>query len=164
MLTTSDSESDLPVFPLLEPASRYNSHEFLYNYFSMQQYLPDAHVTKLLLDSAHDATAYYDYCRDHGIQPFIDFNDRCGRPPIYKDNFTIDNDGVPICKERFRMHGDGAETAKGRTKFKCPKMSLAGGSPSYTCDHPCSDAAYGRTVHLVLKDNSRFLNYPPRKQ
>ncbi len=61
MLTASDSESDLPVFPLLGPASRHDSHGFLYNWFSMQQYLPEAHVSKLLLDSAHDAMAYYEY-------------------------------------------------------------------------------------------------------
>ena len=35
MLTASDSESDLPVFPLLGPASRHDSHGFLYNWFSM---------------------------------------------------------------------------------------------------------------------------------
>ena len=149
MLTASDSESDLPVFPLLGPASRHDSHGFLYNYFSMRQFLPQAYVSKLLLDSAHDAMAYYKYCRDHGIQPFIDLNDKCGRPPVYKDDFTIGNDGVPICKEGFRMRRDGTETSKGRTKFKCPKISFAGGSPACTCEHPCSDAAYGRTVHLV---------------
>ena len=57
-LTASDSENDLPVIPFLGPASRHDSHGFLYNWFSMQQYLPDVHVTKLLLDSAHDAMAY----------------------------------------------------------------------------------------------------------
>lgn len=162
MLTASDSESDLPVFPLLGPASRHDSHGFLYNYFSMLQFLPEAHVSKLLLDSAHDAMAYYEYCRDHDIQPFIDLNGKGGRPPVYKDDFTIDNDGVPICKEGFRMRRDGTETAKGRTKFKCPRISFAGGSPACTCEHPCSDAAYGRTVHLVLKDNPRLFNDPPR--
>lgn len=63
MLTASDSENDLPVFPFLSPASRHDSHEFLYNWFSMKQLLPDAVVKKLLLDSAHDAMPYYDYCK-----------------------------------------------------------------------------------------------------
>ena len=31
MLTASDSENDLPVFPFLSPASRHDSHGFLYN-------------------------------------------------------------------------------------------------------------------------------------
>ena len=34
MLTASDSESDLPVFPILGPASRHDSHGFLYNYIT----------------------------------------------------------------------------------------------------------------------------------
>ena len=31
-----------------------------------------------------------------------------------------------------------------------------------TCEKPCSNAKYGRTVHLVLKDNPRLFNNPPR--
>lgn len=162
MLTASDSENDLPIFPLLGPASRHDSLGFFYNYFSMLQFLPEAHVTKLLLDSAHDSMAYYEYCRGHGIQPFIDLNGKGGRSPVYKDDFTIGKDGVPICKEGFRMRRDGTETSKGRTKFKCPMVSFAGGSPKCICERPCSDAVYGRTVHLVLKDNPRLFNDPPR--
>ena len=33
---------------------------------------------------------------------------------------------------------------------------------SCTCENPCSNAKYGRTVHLVLKDNPRLFNDPPR--
>lgn len=40
MLTASDSENDLPVFPFLGPASRHDSIEFLYNWYSMKQFLP----------------------------------------------------------------------------------------------------------------------------
>ena len=60
------------------------------------------------------------------------------------------------------MHRDGIEVAKGRMKFKCPKISHAGGCISCTCENPCSNAKYGRTVHLVLKDNPRLFNTPPR--
>lgn len=63
MLTASDSENDLPVFPFLNPASRHDSHGFLYNWFSMKQMLPEAVVKKLLLDSAHDASLSY-FCSD----------------------------------------------------------------------------------------------------
>ena len=162
MLTASDSESDLPVFPMFGPASRHDSHGFLYAWFSMLQFLPDVNVSKLLLDSAHDAMAYYEYCRDHDIKPFIDLNAGRGHPPVYKEDFTIGNDGVPICSGGFRMRLDGMERTKGRTKFKCPKISFSGGSPTCTCEHPCSDAKYGRTVHLVWKDNPRLFNDPPR--
>ena len=54
------------------------------------------------------------------------------------------------------------EVAKGKMKFKCPKISHVGGCLSCTCENPCSNAKYGRTVHLVLKDNPRLFNNPPR--
>ena len=67
MLVASDSESDLPVFPLLNPASRHDSHGFLHAFFRMKSFLPDFHVKKLLLDSAHDAMPVYKYCKRKGI-------------------------------------------------------------------------------------------------
>ena len=82
----------------------------------MLQFLPEAHISKLLLDSAPDAMAYHEYCQDYGIQPFINLNGKGGRPPVYKDDFTIGDDGIPICKEDFRMRRDVTEKAKGRTK------------------------------------------------
>ena len=36
------------------------------------------------------------------------------------------------------------------------------GCISCTCESPCSNAKYGRTIHLVLKDNPRLFNNPPR--
>lgn len=162
MLTASDSGHDLPVFPFLSPASRHDSHGFLYNWFSMKQMLPDAVVKKLLLDSAHDAMPYYDYCKRYGITPFIDLNWKCGRPPVYKDDITINSDGVPLCPSGHVMKLAAIELKKGRVKYRCPKISFKGGTPHCTCENPCSDAKYGRNVHLVLKDNPRLFNNPPR--
>ena len=31
-----------------------------------------------------------------------------------------------------------------------------------SCEHPCSDSKYGRTVHFATKDNPRLINIPPR--
>ena len=162
MLTAADSGNGLPVFPFLGPASRHDPTGFLYGWFPMRQFLPEAKVTRLLLDSAHDAMPYYEYCRDHGIAPSIDLNADRGRPPVYKDDFTIGDDGVPVCREGHAMRRDGTESAKGRTKFKCPKISFAGGNVTCTCKDPCSAARYGRTVHLAMKDNPRLFNDPPR--
>ena len=61
MLVASDSESDLPVFPLLNPASRHDSHGFLHAFFRMKSFLPEFNISKLLLDSAHDAMPIYKY-------------------------------------------------------------------------------------------------------
>ena len=162
MLTASDSENDLPVFPFLSPASRHDSHGFLYNWFSMKQMLPEAVVKKLLLDSAHDAMPYYDYCKKNGITPFIDLNRKCGRPPVYKNDISIGKDGIPLCPKGFPMKLAAVEPKKGRIKYRCPKITCKGGSPHCTCENPCSDARYGRNVHLVIKDNPRLFTNPPR--
>lgn len=155
MFVASDSESDLPVFP----ASRHDSHSFLHAFFRMKSFLPDFHVTKLLLDSAHNAMPIYQYCKRKGITPFIDLNEKRGIKVKYKDDFTIGKDGVPVCKERRRMNHDGSEPSKNRTKFRCPLASRKYGC---SCMHPCSDSKYGRTVHLATKDNPRLINIPPR--
>lgn len=62
MYVASDSHSDLPIFPLLERASRHDMLSFLHSFFTMKAYLPEFRIEKLLLDSAHDAYAVYEYC------------------------------------------------------------------------------------------------------
>ena len=107
MYVASDSHSDLPVFPLLERASRHDMLSFLHSFFTMKAYLPEFRIEKLLLDSAHDAYPVYEYCRREDITPFIDLSPGHTGHFIYKDDFTIDDDGVPVCKMDFRMHKDG---------------------------------------------------------
>ena len=159
MLVASDSESSLPVFPMLGPASRHDSHGFLYAYFSMKSFFPDYHVNKLILDSAHDAMPIYQYCKENGIVPFIDLNEKRGIKLKYKNDFTIGKDGVPVCKSGRKMNHDGTEPSKNRIKFRCPLASRKYGC---SCSTPCSDSKYGRTVHLQMKDNPRLINMPPR--
>ena len=159
MLVASDSESDLPVFPLLNPASKHDSHGFLETFFRMKSFLPDFNATKLLLDSAHDAMPIYEYCKRENIVPFIDLNEKRGIKVKYKNDFTIGKDGVPVCKEGRRMNHDGSEPSKHRLKFRCPLASRKYGC---SCEHPCSDSKYGRTMHLAMKDNPRLINIPPR--
>ena len=159
MIVASDSDSDLPIFPLLNPASKHDSHGFLETYFRMKSFLPDFHVNKWLLDSAHDAMPYYLYCRKNGISPFIDLNEKRGIKVKYKDDFTIGKDGVPVCLAGLKMNHDGTEPSKARIKYRCPLASRKNGC---SCAHPCSDSKYGRTVHLAMKDNPRLINFPQR--
>lgn len=51
------------------------------------------------------------------------------------------------------------EISKCRIKFRCPLASRKNGC---SCENPCSDSKYGRTVHLAMKDNPRLINIPPR--
>ncbi|SFC31278.1 transposase [Butyrivibrio sp. YAB3001] len=159
MIVASDSESDLPVFPLLNPASMHDSHGFLHSFFRMKSFLPDYNVRKLLLDSAHDAMPYYEYCKKEHITPFIDLNEKRGIKVQYKNDFTIGKDGVPVCKAGRKMNHDGVESSKYRIKFRCPLASRKFGC---SCSEPCSNSKYGRTVHLAMKDNPRLINIPPR--
>ena len=159
MFTASDSENDLPIFPLLGPASRHDSHGFLHAWFTMKAFLPEFKVEKLLLDSAHDAMPIYEYCRKEGITPFIDLNKKRGIKTKYKNDFTIGKDGLPVCMAGLKMNHDGVEKSKHRTKFRCPLASRKYGC---SCSNPCSDSKYGRTVHLAMKDNPRLINIPPR--
>jgi len=159
MYVASDSHSDLPVFPMLERASRHDMLSFLHSFFTMKAYLPEFHIEKLLLDSAQDAYAVYDYCKRESITPFIDLNPGNTGNFKYKGDFTIDDDGVPICQMGLRMHKDGFEAAKYRAKYRCPKANRKQGC---FCKHPCSNAKYGRTVHIYRNDNPRLFNIPPR--
>lgn len=125
----------------------------------MKAYLPEFRIEKLLLDSAHDAYAVYEYCCREKITPFIDLNPGHTGHFTYKNDFTIDDDGVPVCKLGLRMHKDGYEAAKHRAKYRCPKANRKRGC---FCEHPCSPAKYGRTVHIFTEDNPRLFNIPPR--
>ena len=48
---------------------------------------------------------------------------------------------------------------KHRAKYRCPKADRNKGC---FCEHPCSPAKYGRTVHIFTDDNPRLFNIPPR--
>ena len=50
------------------------------------------------------------------ITPFIDLNPGHTGHFTFKDDFTVDKDGVPVCKMGLRMHKDGYEAAKHRAK------------------------------------------------
>ncbi|QAA34985.1 transposase [Clostridium manihotivorum] len=159
MFVASDSDSDLPVFPLFGPASRHDSHGFLHAFFRMKSLLHDFKIDKIILDSAHDAMPFYEYFKQEGITPFIDLNEKRGIKVKYKDDFIIGKDGIPVCRAGRKMNRDGVEKKKHRIKFHCPLTSRKYGC---SCEHPCSDSKYGRTVHLAMKDNPRLINIPPR--
>ena len=120
MFVASDSANDLPVFPILERASRHDMLSFLHTFFTMKTWLPQYRVTKLLLDAAHDADAVYRYCQESGIQPFIDLNSGNTGNFIYKDTFTINNNGVPVCKLGLHM-----KPVRRRTEQEPLQMALS---------------------------------------
>lgn len=64
------------------------------------------------------------------IKPFIDLNGKGGRPPVYKDDFTVGDDGIPVCKEGFRMRLDGTEPSKSRRSSNVPRSVLQMSTPT----------------------------------
>lgn len=159
MFTAADSESDLPVFPLLNPASMHDSFAFCYTYASMKAFLRDINVSEILLDSAHDAMAIYRLCIENSINPIIDLNERNAASFKYRDNFTVGKDGIPVCEAGLKMCRDGYEQSRMRIKYRCPNAFHADG---IHCDHKCSDSPYGRVVHVATRDNPRMFTIPPR--
>lgn len=153
------SDSDLPIFPLLNCASMHDSHGFLRNWFTMKAFLPDYNISKVLLDSAHDAMPIYKYFKRNNIIPFIDLNEKRGINLKYKNDFEIGKDGIPVCLQGLKMKLDGVKVKRSRSKFRCP---LADRKNGCTCPNPCSDSKYGRTVHLQNKDNPSLINIPSR--
>ncbi len=89
LLTASDSQSDLPLFPLLAPASRHDSLGFLHCFFTMKTFFPQYTISKLLLDSAHDAMPLYEYCRKQDIVSFIDLNQKRGIKTIKETTLPL---------------------------------------------------------------------------
>ena len=159
MFTAADSRSDLPVFPLLNPASMHDSFGVCHAYASMMAFLKEINISEVLLDSAHDVMAIYQFCQEHSITPIIDLNERGGISFKYKDNFTIGKDGIPVCEAGLKMCRYGTEKNRMRIKFRCPNAQHPDG---IHCDHKCSDSPYGRVVHLATKDNPRMFTIPPR--
>lgn len=50
----------------------------------MKSFLPEYSVSKVLLDSAHDAMPYYQYFKRENITPFIDLNGKVEDPLFIK--------------------------------------------------------------------------------
>lgn len=117
MYVAADSENDLPVFPMLERASRHDMLSFLHSFFTMKTRLPEYRTAKLLLDAAHDADAVYRCCLEENIQTFIDFNEGNLGKYIYKDTFYLDRDGTPVCVKTGKNFRRDANAGNGAARW-----------------------------------------------
>ena len=154
----TDTERDLPLFALLHPASKHDSHSFCEAFFRFRAYAPSLKTGQLLLDSAHDSMAMYQFCQQEHIQPFIDLNLGNTKKTTDYHGVSIGPDGIPVCIAGLKMKSNGNDQRRQYAKFRCP---LASGS-TCSCDSPCSSAKYGRTCSIPLQSNIRLYNSPPR--
>lgn len=160
MMTAADSDSDLPVFPLLNRASMHDSFGLCYTFAAMKAFLKEINISEVLLDSAHDVMAIYQFCQENAITPIIDLNERGGLLFKYKNDYTVGKDGIPMCTAGLKMIRDGTEKARRRIKYRCPNCYHNDG---VHCDRSCTDSPYGRVVHTATKDNPRIFTIPPRE-
>jgi len=155
----TDADSDLPLFPLYHAASKHDSHGFCEAFFRFRALAPDLKPASLLLDSAHDSMAMYKLCKKESIVPFIALN--LGNTKKTEDyhGVKIGPDGVPICSAGLKMKTNGNDLHRQYAKFRCPLNN----NGVCTCEHPCSDAKYGRTCSIPMESNIRLYTSPPRE-
>lgn len=154
----TDADSQLPLFPLLNPASKHDSHAFPEAFFRFRSFAPHFKTSALLLDSAHDSMAMYNLCKSLSITPYIDLNLGHSKKTSDFHGVTIGPDGIPVCQAGLQMKSNGTDLMRQYAKFRCPLNN----NGSCSCDSPCSDAKYGRTCSIPLADNIRLYTSPPR--
>ncbi len=155
----TDADSGLPVFPILERASRHDLPAMLHGLACIKTFFPDWNISTLILDAAHDAGAVYTMCSKRGITPIIDLNHRGIKTPKDK-GYTLGTDGVPICPLGLPMKPNGTDQKRHRAKYICPKTKYA--ERLCMCDKRCTKSTYGRVVNISLKDDQRLFCNPPR--
>ena len=155
----TDANSGLPVFPILERASRHDLPAMLHGLACIKAFFPEWNISTLILDAAHDAGAVYTMCNKRGITPIIDLNPRGIKAPEEK-GYTLSPDGVPICPLGLPMKPNGTDRKRHRAKYICPKTKYA--ERLCMCDKRCTKSTYGRVVNISLKDDPRLFCNPPR--
>ena len=135
----TDAESDLPLFAVLDPASMHDSHGFAETFMRFitlmhDQFSPEA----VILDSAHDVDAIYEWLHSLGIGAIIDLNKRGTDNANLPDGFKQNDQGIPVCPKGKQMTQDGVNLEKDRAVFRCPALRPdATGKLVCTCDTPC---------------------------
>ncbi len=155
----TDADSDLSLFPALHRASMHDSHGFCEAFFRFRALAPDLKPKALLLDSAHDSMAMYNYCQRESIVPFIDLNLGNTKKTADYNGVKIGQDSIPICTAGLKMKSNGNDLHRQYAKFRCPLNN----NGSCTCQTPCSDAKFGRTCSIPLASNIRLYTSPPRQ-
>ena len=159
IFTAADSPHDLPVYLNLFYAQRHDSACFVPAWMDLVRLYPEFTFSRCLLDSAHDAVAIYRLLRFHGVEPFIDLNKRSEGNVSFKDDISLNPDGIPVCSAGHIMAYGGPCYGRMRHKWRCPKSRKSWG---VVCDRNCSPKAYGRVFYTYEKDNIRLFTRVPR--
>ena len=157
-ITAAGSPNDLPLLLHLTQASRHDSTIFVAAYAKLRQLYPEFDFTGALLDSAHDAYDIYKLLNSHGIEPFIDLNNRRGQKQKLSA-FKVNDLGRPICLAGLEMVHNGFDEKRQRIKWRCPRHKEPGKCPK---KKECSPSSYGRVVYTKPDDDFRLFTKTPR--
>ena len=157
-ITAAGSPNDLPLLLHLTQASRNDSTIFVAAYAQLRQLYPEFDFAGALLDSAHDAYDIYKLLNSHGIEPFIDLNNRRGRKKTLSD-FEVNELGKPVCLVGLEMVHNGFDKKRQRIKWRCPMHKEP---DKCTRKQECSPSSYGRVVYTKLDDDFRLFTKTPR--
>lgn len=157
-LTSARSHNDLPLLLRLVQASRHDSITFLFAFSEFRELYPQFRVSKVLLDSAHDAQPLYELLYREEIEPFIDLNPR-HHNRTYSGPIAYDEAGVPICPAGLKMKCWGFNRKRVRTKWRCPFYNKLERCPR---KDDCSPSPYGRVVYTKPQWDVRTFTPVPR--
>jgi hypothetical protein len=131
----------------------------------------DCKIEVQLADAKFDKTANYNYCREHGSIPIIDYNRR--NEKLSKDDLIkrgYDALGTPFAPCGLLMRPNGFDEKRQRLAFCCfrqcknlPAKALKDLHSSYdlaTCPHVGKETGY--TKHMYVKEHPRLINSIPR--
>ena len=159
LFTATDSPNDLPVYLSFFYAQRHDAACFVPAWMDLVRLYPEFSFSRCLLDSAHDANAIYRLLHHDGVDAFIDLNERNAGNVVYKDDISLNPDGIPVCSGGHIMAYDGPCHARMRHKWRCPKSRKSWG---VVCDRNCSPSDYGRVFYTYETDNLRLFTRVPR--
>jgi len=131
----------------------------------------DCKIEAQLADSKYDKTANYNYCREHGAIPIIDYNRR--NEKLSKDDLIkrgYDALGTPFAPCGLLTRPNGFDEKRQRLAFCCfkqckilPAKALEELNSSYdlaTCPYIGKETGY--TKHMYVKEHPRLINSIPR--
>lgn len=157
-ITAAGSPNDLPLLLHLTQASRHDSTIFVTAYAQLRQLYSEFDFAGALLDSAHDAYDIYKLLNSHGIEPFIDLNNRRGRKKTLSD-FEVNELGKPVCLAGLEMVHNGFDEKRQRIKWRCPMHKEPDKCPR---KQQCSPSSYSRVVYTKPDDDFRLFTKTPR--
>ena len=140
------------------PASMHDSYGFLNAFFKTKKFLLDFHAEKFLLDYAHNITPYYQYWNLTESRLLLSWMENAESEKT-KTTLPLEKMVFPSAKptekwitmvSRLSMH------------VSSSVIPLSAINTIVPVTFRVSPSKYGKTVHLTMKDNPRFINVPPR--